>query len=180
MIARLVPSVGSVLIVFVELKSRRGAASKAQKKARAEILPSGALWVLARSARAAMVGLQRASVRFRRTWEPPPLELWERPFTDPNHRLPEEPSARAECRAAQRRCRGQFTQALGADDARPGRSSCWQVIEDARLETTKAPATPNTPPLRRTSIWIKKVSAQWSCTTVIPVFRQPCGASPTP
>jgi len=43
---------GSVLIVFVELKSRRGVASKAQKKARAEMLPSGAVWLMAQSPRA--------------------------------------------------------------------------------------------------------------------------------
>ena len=40
---------GSV-IVFVELKSRRGVASEAQKQARAEMLPAGAVWWMARSA----------------------------------------------------------------------------------------------------------------------------------
>lgn len=33
---------GDVLAVFVELKSRRGAASEAQKEVRAEMLPTGA------------------------------------------------------------------------------------------------------------------------------------------
>jgi hypothetical protein len=96
---------GSVLVVFVELKSRRGVASKAQKQARAEILPAGALWTMARSARAAMVGLYRAGVKFRGSWEPPPLEPWEGPFADPNQRLPQEPSVAAERRAAQQRWR---------------------------------------------------------------------------
>jgi hypothetical protein len=96
---------GSVLVVFVELKSRRGVASKAQKQARAEILPAGAVWIMARSPRAAMVGLQRADVKFRRSWEPQQLEPWEGPFSDPNQRLPQEPGVRAERRAAQQRWR---------------------------------------------------------------------------
>jgi len=96
---------GSVLIVFVEVKSRRGLASKAQKQARAEMLPAGAVWIMARSWRAAMVGLQCAGVKFCRPWEPPPLEPWEGPFSDPNQRLPQEPSVRAERRAAQHRWR---------------------------------------------------------------------------
>src|SRR6516165_11524878 len=93
---------GSVLIVFVELKSRRGVASKAQKQARAEMLPAGAVWIMARSARAAMVGLYRAGIRFRRPWEPPPLESWEGPFDDPHQRLPQHPEVAAQRRAAQR------------------------------------------------------------------------------
>jgi VRR-NUC domain len=96
---------GRAIIVFVELKSRRGLASKAQKQARAEMLPAGAGWIMARSARAAMVGLQRAGVKFRRPWKPPPLEPWEGPFSDPNQRLPQEPGVRAERRAAQHRWR---------------------------------------------------------------------------
>jgi hypothetical protein len=96
---------GSVLIVFVELKSRRGVASKAQKQARAEMLPSGAVWIMARSPRAAMEGLHRAGVQFRRSWEPQQLEPWEGPFFDPNQRLPQEPGVRAERRASQQRWR---------------------------------------------------------------------------
>jgi hypothetical protein len=96
---------GSVLVVFVELKSHRGVASKAQKQARAEMLPAGALWIMARSARAAMVGLHRAGVRFRRPWQPPPLEPWEGPFTDPHQRLPQEPRVAAQRREEQRRWR---------------------------------------------------------------------------
>jgi hypothetical protein len=69
------------------------------------MLPSGAVWIMARSARAAMAGLQRAGVKFRRSWEPPQLEPWEGPFSDPNQRLPQEPGVRAERRAAQHRWR---------------------------------------------------------------------------
>jgi hypothetical protein len=96
---------GRKLIVFIELKSRRGVASKAQKQARAEMLPAGALWYMARSARAAMTALYLAGVQFCRPWEPPPLEPWEGPFTDPNQRLPQEPRVAAQRRAAQRRWR---------------------------------------------------------------------------
>jgi hypothetical protein len=114
---------GSVLIVFVELKSRRGVASKAQKQARAEMLPAGAVWIMARSARAAMVGLCRAGVRFRRPWESPPLESWEGPFDDPHQRLPQHPEVAAQRRAAQRawrerqRARKAATLAAERDDA---------------------------------------------------------------
>jgi hypothetical protein len=96
---------GGVLIVFLELKSRRGVASKAQKQARAEMLPAGALWYMARSARAAMTALYLAGVAFRRPWEPPPLEPWEGPFADPHQRLPQAPEVKAERAAAYKRYR---------------------------------------------------------------------------
>jgi hypothetical protein len=93
------------LIVFVELKSRCGVASKAQKQARAEMLPAGALWYMARSARAAMTALHRAGVQFCRPWEPPPLQPWEGSFDDPHQRLPQHPEVRAERSAALKRWR---------------------------------------------------------------------------
>jgi hypothetical protein len=93
---------GSVLIVFIELKSRRGVASKAQKQARAEMLPAGAVWWMARSANAAMMGLHLSGVPFLKPWEPQPLEPWEGPFADPHQRLPQEPTVAAERRATMR------------------------------------------------------------------------------
>jgi hypothetical protein len=69
---------GRLLIVFVELKSHRGLASKTQKQVRAELLAAGVLWWMARSAHAAMTALYRSGVAFRRPWEPPPLQPWER------------------------------------------------------------------------------------------------------
>jgi VRR-NUC domain len=57
---------GKVFVLFVELKSRRGVASKAQKKVRAELVLAGAEWWMARSARAAMMTLHRSGVVFRR------------------------------------------------------------------------------------------------------------------
>jgi Holliday junction resolvase-like predicted endonuclease len=56
---------GKKLVVFVELKSRRGVASKAQKQTRDEMLPAGAEWWMVRSARAAMTALRRAGVQWR-------------------------------------------------------------------------------------------------------------------
>ena len=52
--------------IFVELKSRAGVASKAQKQIRAEMLPAGVDWWLARSARAALMALHLSGVVFRR------------------------------------------------------------------------------------------------------------------
>jgi hypothetical protein len=92
-------------VVFVELKSRRGIATKAQKQIRAEMLPAGATWWLARSARAALMALRRSGVVFRQRWEPPRFERWEGPFADPTRRLPQAPDVAAERNAATRRRR---------------------------------------------------------------------------
>lgn len=91
--------------IFVELKSRRGVASEAQKQVRAEMLPAGAEWWLARTARAAMMALQLSGVVFRRSWKPPRLAPWEGPFADPTVPLPQHPRVKEERRLAQKRWR---------------------------------------------------------------------------
>jgi hypothetical protein len=88
--------------IFVELKSRAGVASKAQKQIRAELGPAGADWWLARSARAALMALHLSGVVFRRRWKPPHLKPWEGPFADPAQRLPQAPDVAARRRAARR------------------------------------------------------------------------------
>jgi hypothetical protein len=70
-----IPSFGRP--VFVELKSKAGHATKAQKEVRAGLIAIGCRWFMARSARAALVALLRAGVPFREPWEPPRLEAWE-------------------------------------------------------------------------------------------------------
>ena len=55
--------------IFIELKSRRGVASKVQKQIRLEMLPAGASWWMARSARAALMALHLSGVVFRRKLE---------------------------------------------------------------------------------------------------------------
>jgi hypothetical protein len=92
-------------VIFIELKSRRGVASKVQKQIRLELLPSGATWWLARSARAAMMALHLEGVIFRRKWKPPRLKPWEGPFADPTQRLPQAPEVAAERAAARNRWR---------------------------------------------------------------------------
>jgi hypothetical protein len=87
--------------IFVELKSSRGVASKAQKQVRAELISAGAEWWMARSARVAMMALHLSGVVFGRPWEPPQLEPWEGPFANPNVRLPQAPKVAAQRRAAQ-------------------------------------------------------------------------------
>lgn len=91
--------------IFVELKSRRGVASKAQKQVRLEMLQAGAVWWLVRSARATLMALQLSGVVFRQPWQPPLLEPWEGPFADPHKRLPQAPDVAAERKAAQQRWR---------------------------------------------------------------------------
>src|SRR5262249_8173149 len=86
--------------IFVELKS-----PKMQKQVRVELLPAGATWWMARSARAAMMALHLSGVVFRRRWKPPRLRPWEGPFADPTQRLPQAPDVAARRRAARRRWR---------------------------------------------------------------------------
>jgi hypothetical protein len=90
-----------IIVILIELKSRRGP-SKAQKQIRLEMLPAGAVWWMARSARAAMRALDLSGVLFRRKWEPPQLQPWEGPFADPTQRLPQHPKVAAERREAKR------------------------------------------------------------------------------
>jgi hypothetical protein len=111
----LVRRAGSTLVIFIELKSRRGVASKAQKQLRLEMLPAGAQWWMARSARAAMMALHLSGVVFRRKLEPPQLQPWEGPFADPTQRLPQHPKVAAERREAKRRYR--LRQAMRACEA---------------------------------------------------------------
>jgi hypothetical protein len=105
--------------IFVELKSRRGVASKAQKQIRLEMLPAGATWYMARSARAALMALHLEGVIFRRKWRPPRLMPFEGPFADPTQRLPQAPEVAAERAAARKRWRLRQTAKLaaGRDDA---------------------------------------------------------------
>ena len=101
----LVHRAAGTLVIFLELKSHRGKVSKVQKQVRAELLPTGAVWWMARSARAAMTALHRSGVPFRRKWKPPRLEEWEGPFSDPTHRLPQHPLVTIEWREEKRRYR---------------------------------------------------------------------------
>jgi hypothetical protein len=95
---------GSVHIVFVELKSRSGTPSTAQRETRLAMLPAGAVWYMARSAVAALQALHLAGVVFRRPWRQPRLKPWEGPFADP-HRLPMAPDIAERHRAANQRSR---------------------------------------------------------------------------
>jgi hypothetical protein len=92
--------------IWVEMKSPAGVASKVQRQVCAELLAAGADCYLARSKEAALVALRLSNVPFRLPWTPPPLELWEGPFTGgmicSGQRLPQHPEVAAQRRAAQR------------------------------------------------------------------------------
>ena len=85
--------------IFVEVKSRAGIASKAQKQVREELVAAGAMWWLVRSARGAD-GVASLRGLFRRPWKPPLLRAWEGPFADPNQRLPQAPDVAAHRRGS--------------------------------------------------------------------------------
>jgi hypothetical protein len=95
--------------IHIELKSRIGTVSKAQRQARLELLRSGAQWMMARSARGAVKALYLAGVRFRschgRRWRPPELPAWEEPRSDPSVPHPAHPALTAIRREAKRRQR---------------------------------------------------------------------------
>ena len=97
------------VVIFIELKSRRGVASKVQKQLRLEMLPAGAVWWMARSARAALVALYRSGVSFPNKWHcPQRLEPWEGPFADPMVRLPQHPQVARERNGAKARYRARL------------------------------------------------------------------------
>jgi hypothetical protein len=100
--------------VFIEMKSKRGVPSAAQKRVFAELRAMGADVYLARSAAAALEALRRSNVPFRRPWEPPQLQPWEGPFADPHQRLPQHPEVAAQRRAAQRAWRERHKRARKA------------------------------------------------------------------
>jgi hypothetical protein len=89
--------------IFVEVKSRAGVASKAQKQVRVELKVAGVQWWMARSVAATLTALRRSGVRFQRPWKPPALKPWEGPFTGEEKRLPQHPAVAARQREACRR-----------------------------------------------------------------------------
>jgi len=93
-------------VIWVEMKSPAGVASKVQRQVCAELRVAGADWYLARSAEAALVALRLSNVPFRHPWTPPPLEPWHGPFTGAmicsGQRLPQAPEVAAQRKAAQR------------------------------------------------------------------------------
>ena len=92
-------------VIWVEMKSPAGVASKVQRQVCAELRAAGADWYLARSAEAALVALG-LHVPFRHPWTTPPLEPWEGPFDGAmicsGKRLPQAPAVAAQRREAQR------------------------------------------------------------------------------
>ena len=90
--------------IFVELKSRRGSLSKVQRQTRLALRGANATWLMARSARAALLGLHRSGVAFRKSFKPPQVVArWEGPTT--NATLPSSPELAAAQREATRRWR---------------------------------------------------------------------------
>jgi hypothetical protein len=96
---------GLTRIVFVELKSRRGIASPAQRTTRDQMVPANARWWLARSPEAALAALKWSGIKFRCEWRHPRLPAWQGPFENPRARLPQHPAVAKERREARARWR---------------------------------------------------------------------------
>lgn len=99
------------VVVAVELKSRGGIASPAQRQIRDELVAAGARWWLARTPRACLLALFRSRIPLVNYTPPPGLADWEGPFPDPYERLPQHPAVRRERLAAARRYRARRREA---------------------------------------------------------------------
>jgi hypothetical protein len=100
--------------IAIELKSRGGRCSPAQRAVRAALLRAGCQWWVCKSAHAAMWALKESGVRFRtfvrsdgsiERWRQPKLAAWEVPRRDPTERRPQHPAVAAQRREAARRRR---------------------------------------------------------------------------
>jgi VRR-NUC domain len=100
--------------ITIEMKSRSGRCSAAQRAAREALIGAGAEWWVCRTASAAMWALERSGVRFRelvhpdgrtQRWRQPRLARWEVPRRDPSERRPQHPAVLAERRAAAQQLR---------------------------------------------------------------------------
>jgi hypothetical protein len=100
-------------LIAVELKSRGGRCSPAQRLTREALIAAGGAWWECRSANAAMAALRESGVTFRmiahrygiECWRQPALAPWEVPRRDPAEPRPSAPDVAAQRRAAQRRWR---------------------------------------------------------------------------
>jgi hypothetical protein len=108
-------------VVFIELKSRTGELTTAQREIRRELLAAGAVWQAVRSARGALFALHRLYVPFGRKWTVPHLPQWEMPASEPAQ-LGYPPDVAAARRAAKRRYveRARERKALGRAGAPAG------------------------------------------------------------
>jgi hypothetical protein len=91
-------------LIGLEMKSRVGMVSSAQKEVRLEMLRAGGMWWMARTARAALVALHRSGVGLRtragRRWKPPVvLKAWEQPVADPEQPMVWHPAVLRQRRA---------------------------------------------------------------------------------
>jgi hypothetical protein len=100
--------------ITIEMKSRGGRCSPAQRAVRAALLGAGCQWWVCKSAHAAMWALKESGVKFRvfvhsegevERWRQPALEPWEVPRRDPTERRPQHPAVAAQRREAARRRR---------------------------------------------------------------------------
>jgi hypothetical protein len=137
----LCPHGDATRVVFIELKSLRGKVSRSQKQVREEMLPTNAVWWMARSARAAMMRMHLSGVPFRRKWKPPERAPWEGPFADPTQRLPKHPRVAAESREEKRRYRlrrklreQEVAQSAEEPDAEPHPAATVVRLGDVRTQ----------------------------------------------
>jgi hypothetical protein len=86
--------------ITIELKSRRGKCSRAQRMAREGLLRAGVQWWVCRTAHSAMWALAQSGVPFRtivhkdgtiECWHQPELPAWEVPKRNPHERRPRAP-----------------------------------------------------------------------------------------
>jgi hypothetical protein len=135
-------------IIFVELKSRSGKASKEQKQVRLEMLQVGIDWWMVRSARAALVALHRSGVKFRR-WKRFKLASWEGPFADPTQRLPMAPDVAARLKIARWRWQANYKARRAALAAGQGNQTSTSPTNQTNNQKSNPSQRANAPTARR-------------------------------
>ena len=128
--------------VCIELKSRAGIASKAQRQIRDELLAAGVKhWWLCRTARAFLLALHLSGIPLRNYTPPAKLEPFAGPFPDPYARLPMHPAVRHERQAAARRYRERRRQREAAMlvAERPDRKGTLTVVASLTTTATTSP-----------------------------------------
>jgi VRR-NUC domain len=124
-------------IVWIEVKSRIGRASKKQKQIFLQLRAMGCEYWLVRSIRAAFAALRLSGVPHIPLKENRELEPWEGPFADPTQRLPQHPDLKAKQReyiAARRRDQPKL--AKPARPTRPARPPKAPIVRPRRPPLT--------------------------------------------
>ncbi|HEY4808721.1 MAG TPA: VRR-NUC domain-containing protein [Roseiarcus sp.] len=134
--------------IAIEMKSRGGRCSPAQREVREALIKAGVEWWMCKSARAAMWALKESGVKFRafvredgsiERWRQPALEPWEVPRRDPSERRAMHPGLAAKRRDEARRRRERRARGLAATEREGAVSQSRQTCADPPVWVDQSP-----------------------------------------